>query len=80
MTLGSGQLTAQMTISRFAGHMQKLRRTLLPPGLFHGLTGQFPGRLLRRVTLTNFIAVPLVRNCSHFKDFLPTMTFDFKDV
>jgi hypothetical protein len=39
---------------------QILRRTLLAPGPFQGLLGQGTGRLLRRVTPTNFIAVPLV--------------------
>jgi len=59
VTSGSGQMTAPMTILRFAGLKQKLRHTLLAPGQFPGLPGQLLGRLLRRVTFTNFIAVPL---------------------
>ena len=39
--------------------MQKLRRTLLVPGPCQGLSEQVLDRLLRRVKLTNFIAVPL---------------------
>ena len=38
---------------------QKLRHTYLAPGLGQGLPGQHPGRLLRQVTFTHYIAVPL---------------------
>jgi len=61
VTSGSGQITAQMTILWFAGLKQKLRHTRLAPGQFPGLTGQFTGRLLRRVTFPNHIAVPLLQ-------------------
>ena len=61
VTAGSGQFTAQMTTYRFAGCKQKLRRTRRTPGLFPGLPGQFHGRLLRRVTFPNYIAVPLAQ-------------------
>jgi hypothetical protein len=37
------------------------RHALLAPGQFPGLTGQVPGRLLRRATFTNTTAVPLAK-------------------
>ena len=55
-----------MTILWFAGLKQKLRHTRLAPGQFPGLTGQCTGRLLRRVTFPNHIAVPLAVNQTGF--------------
>jgi hypothetical protein len=39
--------------------LQIPRHTRLAPGQFPGLSGQLTGRLLRRVTFPNHIAVPL---------------------
>jgi hypothetical protein len=61
VTSGSGQINVQMTLIRFAGTCKNCAIPVLHRDSFPGLTGQVPGRLLRRVTFPNYIAVPLVQ-------------------
>jgi hypothetical protein len=70
VTSGSGQITAPMTILRFAGTWQKLRHTCLAPGLCQGLpiafgTGQVTGRLLRQVTFTILYCRAVMGHSAH---------------
>jgi hypothetical protein len=58
-TSGSGQINVQMTLIQFAGTCKNCAIPSLHRDSFPGLTGQVPGRLLRRVMFPNYIAVPL---------------------
>jgi len=70
-TSGSGQINVQMTLIQFAGTCKNCAIPVLHRDSFPGLTGQVQGRLLRRVTFPNYIAVPLVRIwVSHFDFFI----------
>jgi hypothetical protein len=61
VTSGSGQISTQMTLIRFAGTGKNCAIPVLHRDNFPGLPGQGQSRLLRQLTFPNHIAVPLVQ-------------------